>query len=336
MTLNRSIWIATLLASFAGATAAYAAPVITTITDQVWIDPFRTNCSGVNCDSTSYPNYTDSLGAYYDTTKIVVTKNDDKTMTIELTTKKAAFSKVSGTSGASQPRYDGSIPYADLGIAIRPDGYVSDASKAEAKDFDLAIELNTASTGSFDTSGNGITQHYTGSYYKNYSNYGQGYANIYENEPGVDNMWQSSQYAYDTVLDGSGVYGGRFRPSSCGPLDSDCVGQDHDVFVNVDYSEADAMTNKAQVKYTDGANDTTILITLSEAALKEMGLMTAAGYYNDFELFWGTAWCGNDAIWGVIVGDEPPPVDVPEPGTLAAFGVGLAGLVIARRRRKAA
>jgi len=45
-------------------------------------------------------------------------------------------------------------------------------------------------------------------------------------------------------------------------------------------------------------------------------------------IFWGTGDCSNDAIEAAV------PVNLPEPLSLTVFGAGLAGLVVARRKKR--
>ncbi len=56
----------------------------------------------------------------------------------------------------------------------------------------------------------------------------------------------------------------------------------------------------------------------------------AAAFVNGFDLLWGTGDCGNDAVFGTV--GNTPPLDVPEPGTLALVGAGALGLFALRRR----
>ena len=58
---------------------------------------------------------------------------------------------------------------------------------------------------------------------------------------------------------------------------------------------------------------------------------TNLNLFNNFDVFWGTGDCSNDAIWGQVASNA-----VPAPSALLLMGFGLAGLAETRRRRKAA
>jgi hypothetical protein len=53
--------------------------------------------------------------------------------------------------------------------------------------------------------------------------------------------------------------------------------------------------------------------------------------FNNFDIFWGTADCSNDAIWGQVVTNS-----VPAPGALLLLSLGLLGIGGFSRKRKAA
>lgn len=63
------------------------------------------------------------------------------------------------------------------------------------------------------------------------------------------------------------------------------------------------------------------------------GTSVANLFDQGFELLWGNATCGNDTIHGFVPGGGQ---QVPEPATLSVLGLGLLGMGLARRRRKAA
>ncbi len=63
----------------------------------------------------------------------------------------------------------------------------------------------------------------------------------------------------------------------------------------------------------------------------EITSTTNLDLFNNFDIFWGTADCSNDAIWGQVVSDT----GAPAPGALALLGLGLLGIAGMNRRRTA-
>lgn len=56
------------------------------------------------------------------------------------------------------------------------------------------------------------------------------------------------------------------------------------------------------------------------------------GMFNDFDLFWGTGDCGNDAVWASLAGSLATPVDGPP--ILGLFGLALVGLFFLTYQRR--
>ncbi|TAL03138.1 MAG: hypothetical protein EPO08_04965 [Rhodospirillaceae bacterium] len=75
------------------------------------------------------------------------------------------------------------------------------------------------------------------------------------------------------------------------------------------------------VKDIDGNCTYDVKVTVTAASAADLNL------FNSFDVFWGTADCSNDAIWGTVA------TRAVEPGTLFILGCGLLGLLGLSRRR---
>ena len=129
---------------------------------------------------------------------------------------------------------------------------------------------------------------------------------------------------------GGWIFGGEYAPSD----DHDPVSLAPTVVtggVDQNWTVAVSDTDPNGNAYVPGANapvatsglyTLTVLLTAPDQAAMDQ-------IFSEFDLFWGTGDCSNDAIWG-YVGDTH---DVPEPSGLLVF---LAGLVGARRLRRSA
>lgn len=61
---------------------------------------------------------------------------------------------------------------------------------------------------------------------------------------------------------------------------------------------------------------------------------TNLSLFDNFDIFWGTADCSNDAVWGTAFTASTTNVPVPAPAAMSLFLFGLAGIGAARRRTR--
>ena len=126
-------------------------------------------------------------------------------------------------------------------------------------------------------------------------------------------------------LSGHYVYGGLFRNQACGSAgEGNCSGYDVPVSIKTGSLESgvDVSVNWRQI---DDVTKYRIDVTLDNLAPGEL---------QAFDLLWAAGDCGNDVIWGTVANNTP--TQVPEPGTLGLFLVGLIGAGVVRRQRRRA
>lgn len=155
--------------------------------------------------------------------------------------------------------------------------------------------------------------------------------------------WATSQ---DIFGGGSSTYGGLFRSAECGTSN---LGDGNPAACSTipDGPGSGTVLGFVPVTKIDSPESDDYLATIDVDIDQAIGdpynastvisFSIAATWLNagGFDVFWGTAECANDSIWGHVPGTPPP--GVPEPFALSLFGFGLAGALYgARRRRRAA
>jgi hypothetical protein len=247
-------------------------------------------------NSSGYNYYQDTIGSSstWDTKAIVVERNG------------ANFNFSIYTNKDSND--EGGISYADFFIDLNPDNSIT----GPFGNWNLGLDLQSGKLYALD-----------GSY-----------------------DWATSQDIFD---DSGSIYGGLFRSAACGTSnggDGDPAACD-DVPVGPggQISGTDVRGFEPVTKIDDPESDdylATIDIDIDQAigdpynASSVISFSIAASILNQggFDVFWGTAVCANDSIWGHVPGS--PPGETPEPLALSLFGLGLAGAYFGARRRRAA
>jgi hypothetical protein len=276
--------------------AAPGAASATVIDDNVlsrgyWSDCNQNSCSTSPRTSGSYDHFVDVIGNvnYWDTSRIEVTRNGDN-FDFRIYTNKDSNS-------------EGGVGYADFFIDLQPDNSITGPFDG----WDYALDLYGSNKG------------------------------LYRLDSTSD--WKTSQ---DIFGDNESVtYGGLFRAADCGtsnagdgsPLECNSV----PVGPGGAISGPDVRGFAAPVKVTTGAEYLNSIDLDIEQQPSNLGygstvlsFSIAASILNQggFDVFWGTAECANDAIWGHV-----PSTQTPEPFALSLFGLGLAGAYLGARRR---
>ncbi len=154
--------------------------------------------------------------------------------------------------------------------------------------------------------------------------------------------WATSQ---DLFGGGSSTYGGLFRsaecgtsnggdgnPASCGSVPDGPGSGTVRGFVpvtKIDSPEADDYLSTIDIDIDQAIGD-----PYNASTVVSFSIAASILNHGGFDVFWGTATCANDSIWGHVPNSPPP--GVPEPFTLSLFGLGLAGALYGVRRRRTA
>lgn len=312
--------IAVLVGTVALAAAAPASATV--IEDTIWIHGYTDSgpsTKPVSNSNSTYGHFRDQIGVQqtWNTYGIKVDRIGDEYQ-FRIYTNKGSNSE-DGISGVD-------IHFSDFFIDLDPNDAITGADPVLGgafTDWDLALDFQKAPDGKYK---------------------------LYQLSNSDELMqWKTSQDIFKGVDDV--IYGGAFRAANCDGDGANDAGKTECSSVplapNGDATgirgfEAPTrvLTNAEGVSWLadididiDSALSDPVNLAYGWGAEKVITFSIAATYLNatGFDVLWGTGECANDTIWGNVPGAP----SVPEPFSVALFGLGLLGVYGARRRASA-